>query len=693
MSSVPIVVVVGAKGGSGTTTLAVEFARRLRKQIGGEVAIVDADFSGRRSVAMLLDAVRTLDANRTNGTIAVAPVEDGLVAVELAPSRDASFMLRPEAVEELRERLCATARAIVVDAPQPYPVVVRPFMAHASQIVLVGEPTMLGAAGMRTMQIGLTRFGYEARQVATVVNHRDARPELSRGELERLLGLPFAAEIPHKSDRRFGKALDAFATQLATLEPVGEPHRLAPSSRTATGDAAQPQAPVEAPAAQRRESAPRSAPGGEMDALKAKIHEQLALRVDVAQASRADSDASHLAELRTRVDTIVDQLIVENPVSGTAEDLAQLRQDVIDEVLGFGPLEELMRDPEISEIMVNGAKKIFVERRGKIETTQKRFSNDAQLRLVIERMTAPIGRRIDESQPMVDGRLADGSRINAVIEPLALDGPTLTIRRFSRHRLYAEDLVRLGAVSPEVVDFLRACVQARLNIVISGGTGSGKTTFLNVLSSFLPDDERIVTIEDAAELSLAQDHVVRLESRSMNIQGTGEVRIRDLLRNALRMRPDRIIVGECRGGEALDMLQAMNTGHDGSLTTVHANTTRDAMSRIETMVLMAGFDLPVRAIREQIAGALDIVIQLSRMRDGSRKVVGISEVVGMEGDVVTMQEIVKYEQHGIDEAGKVVGNFVFSGVQPHAIAKFEAYGIPFDVRQFSGFGELAGATW
>ncbi len=348
--------------------------------------------------------------------------------------------------------------------------------------------------------------------------------------------------------------------------------------------------------------------------------------------------------------------------------------------------------PEVSEIMVNGAHKIFVERRGKLTKTTKQFGDNGQLRLVIERMIAPIGRRIDESQPMVDGRLADGSRINAVIEPLALYGPTLTIRRFMRKRLQAEDLVRLGAVSAEVMDFLRAAVQARLNIVISGGTGSGKTTFLNVLSNYLPEDERIVTIEDAAELSLNQEHVVSLESRPANIQGTGEIRIRDLLKNALRMRPDRIIVGECRGGEALDMLQAMNTGHDGSLTTVHANTQRDAMSRIETMVMMAGFDLPIRAIREQIAGALDIVIQLSRMRDGSRKVVGVSEVVGMEGDVVTMQEIVKFDARGVDATGKVRGEFVFTGVQPHAVSKFEEYGVPFDVRAFAGARDLV-ATW
>ncbi len=305
--------------------------------------------------------------------------------------------------------------------------------------------------------------------------------------------------------------------------------------------------------------------------------------------------------------------------TGSAEELADLRHEIVDEALGLGPLEDLMRDPDITEIMVNGPDTIYVERHGKIERTNKRFSNDRQLRLIIERIITPLGRRIDESSPMVDARLPDGSRVNAIIDPISIDGTAMTIRRFGQHRLTADDLLKIGAIPPPMIDFLRAAVQARLNCVVSGGTGSGKTTFLNVLSSFLPDRERIVTIEDAAELLLNQSHVVRLESRPPNIEGSGEIRIRDLFRNALRMRPDRVIIGECRGAEALDMLQAMNTGHDGSLTTIHANSQRDALSRIETMVLMAGFDLPIRAIREQISSALDLVVHTSRLRDGSRK--------------------------------------------------------------------------
>jgi pilus assembly protein CpaF len=405
----------------------------------------------------------------------------------------------------------------------------------------------------------------------------------------------------------------------------------------------------------------------------------LATRLDMVLASRA-TDAEKLAELRGQVSATVMEIMQGRTDLGTAEEVVVLRTEVVDEALGFGPIEDLLRDPEVSEIMVNGCENVYVERGGKLEKTAKRFANNGQLRLVIERMIAPIGRRIDESSPLVDARLADGSRVNAVIEPLAIDGPTLTIRRFGVRRLAIADLVRLGAVSENVVEFLRAIVEARLNIVISGGTGSGKTTFLNILSGYIPFGERIVTIEDAAELRLDQEHVVRLEARPANLQGKGEVAIRDLMKNALRMRPDRIIVGECRSGEALDMLQAMNTGHDGSLTTVHANSARDALSRIETMVMMAGFELPIKAIREQVSSAIDIIIQISRMRDGTRKVVGISEVVGMEGEIISMQDVVRFEQHGLDKQGIVIGAFAFTGVQPYCLKRFEELGISFDVR-------------
>lgn len=341
-----------------------------------------------------------------------------------------------------------------------------------------------------------------------------------------------------------------------------------------------------------------------------------------------------------------------------------IAESLFAELLGYGPIQPLLEDPEISEIMVNSARQVYVERHGKLELTDVQFGDDRQVMHLIEKIVAPLGRRIDEASPMVDARLPDGSRVNAIIPPLAIKGPSITIRKFSKDPLEIEDLIRFGTLSKNMAIFLEACVRARLNIVVSGGTGSGKTTTLNVLSSFIPEDERIVTIEDAAEIQLKQNHLVTLESRPANIEGKGEITIRHLVRNALRMRPDRIVVGEVRSGEALDMLQAMNTGHDGSLTTAHANTPRDVLSRLETMVLMAGMELPVRAIREQISSAVDLIIQQSRQKDGSRKITHITEVQGMEGDVITLQDIFLFRQTGLTREGKILGEFQATGIRP-----------------------------
>ena len=349
-------------------------------------------------------------------------------------------------------------------------------------------------------------------------------------------------------------------------------------------------------------------------------------------------------------------------------------EQITDEIIGLGPLEPLLRDESITEIMVNGPRQVYIERSGKLELTNVVFQNDDHVMRIIDRIIAPIGRRVDESSPMVDARLTDGSRVNAIIPPLSLVGPVITIRKFSASPFTVDDLIRFGTATADMFDFLRACVEARLNIFVSGGTGSGKTTTLNVLSSFIPNDERIVTIEDAAELQLRQEHVVTLESRPPNIEGKGAIPIRELVRNALRMRPDRIIVGECRSGEALDMLQAMNTGHDGSMSTGHANTPRDMLSRLETMVLMAGVDLPLRAIREQVASAVDLIVQQSRLKDGTRKIVNITEVQGMEGDVIVMQDVFVFEQTGVVE-GKIQGRLKPTGIRPKFVEKFEIMGI------------------
>ena len=385
-------------------------------------------------------------------------------------------------------------------------------------------------------------------------------------------------------------------------------------------------------------------------------------------------DLSNQAEVRRQIEELFGKVADEEGLALTRAERVRMLEQITDEILGLGPLEPLLRDETITEVMVNGPQQVYIEREGRLELTNVTFQNDEHVMKIIQRIIAPIGRRIDESSPMVDARLADGSRVNAIIPPLSLVGPVLTIRKFAATPFTVEDLIRFGTATTEMFEFLEACVKARLNVFVSGGTGSGKTTMLNILSSFIPDDERIVTIEDAAELQLRQEHVVTLEARPSNIEGKGAIPIRELVRNALRMRPDRIVVGECRSAEALDMLQAMNTGHDGSMSTGHANSPRDMLARLETMVLMAGMDLPLRAIREQIASAVDLIVHQNRLKDGSRKIVNITEVQGMEGDVVVMQDIFVFEQTAVVE-GKIEGKLRPTGIRPKFVEKFESAGI------------------
>ena len=405
--------------------------------------------------------------------------------------------------------------------------------------------------------------------------------------------------------------------------------------------------------------------------LKLAIHRRIVDEMSDQEQQFLASNNHTRAEVEELISSYCQRVLDDNPMNVPRGERARIVADICDEILGLGPIEPLLKDESITEVMINGPKKIFVERKGKLQLTNVQFHDDAHLMTIIERIVSPLGRRIDESSPLVDARLQDGSRVNAIVPPLSLIGPCVTIRKFTKNPLSIDNLVGFGTLSEEMAEFLEACIRARLNIIVSGGTGSGKTTTLNVLSSFIPNDERIVTIEDAAELRLQQQHVVTLESRPANLEGRGAITIRDLVRNALRMRPDRIIVGEVRSGEALDMLQAMNTGHDGSLTTGHANSPRDILSRLETMVMMAGMDLPVRAIREQIASALDLVIQQSRIQDGSRKITYITEVQKMEGDTIVLQDLFTYVQTGVNESGKSVGYYEASGLQPMFLQKFK----------------------
>lgn len=441
----------------------------------------------------------------------------------------------------------------------------------------------------------------------------------------------------------------------------------APTAPVAKSEPARESAPTPAPTPQPTEPTPAISP-----ALWAKLRQWILQRL-VAELSpnELERDATSPALLQERFRAIYQT----SGATLTAEQLQQLERQVLDELIGYGPIQPLLEDPTITEVMVNGAHHVFIEQKGHITETAIQFDDEAHVYRIIDRILRPLGRRVDRKMPMADARLPDGSRVNIIIPPAAIDGPTITIRKFAKEKLVVDDLIRFGSLTQAMAEFLRACVQARLNIIVAGGTGSGKTTLLNVLSNFIPDDERIVTIEDSAELQLAKPHVVRLEARPPDPDGTGRVTIRELVINALRMRPERIVVGECRGAEALDMLQAMNTGHDGSLTTLHANTPRDAISRLETMCLMAGIDFPIKVIREQIASAIDLIVQQARLRDGSRKITQIVEVQGMEGDVVVMQPVFQFIETGLSSDGHVQGHVVAAGIRPKFMPRLEKAGV------------------
>ncbi len=698
---------VGAKGGAGTTTLLYELAKTVAaKACGPGVAAIDADHTGRRSLAIISGATEDLDIARVESPIATYRRE-ALTLVELTESLDASDALTTQIIEATARRIDGAHSVLFTDLPAPCSALVRPFIVRATRVLIVVPPSLLGMTGARAMINGMVGVMIPKDRIVAVLQWQSGKLEIHSQEAERNLGIPVIGEIPPKNDRAYRKAIDTLATALMSLPAlpplassmpltVGVPARMptAPnhsalaSARNGSASArngavtADPTDGEENNALEEDEQARKAAE--RRNGIKISIHAELAKRIDALRTS-----SNTQAETQKIIEDLVREIVIER-TDLSPEEAIVVRQEVLNEVLGLGPLEALLSDDEISEIMVVGPETVYVERSGRVTLSDVRFSSESQLRQTIDRIITPLGRRIDESSPLVDARLADGSRVNAIIAPLALDGGVLTIRRFGRRRMGIPDLLKLGALTEEMADFLRACVEAHLNILVSGGTGSGKTTLLNIMSNFIPDSDRIITIEDAAELLLAKPHVVRLESRPPNIEGQGEIKIRDLVRNSLRMRPDRIIVGECRGAEALDMLQAMNTGHDGSLTTLHANSPRDSVSRLEILVMMAGYDLPVRAIREQAASAIDLIIQVERLRDGSRKITAITEVIGMEGDVVTLQDIVKFTSEGIDERNKVLGTFRYTGVQPNAIKRFAERGVEYDLRNLSKMEAVAG---
>lgn len=462
-----------------------------------------------------------------------------------------------------------------------------------------------------------------------------------------------ANPTPHFSQNIFSKKEEASSSAPASSTPSSVPHK--PTTETSS----------------KAESLYKD--------LRKRIHSKLLEELDTGKLNESINNEA----VKQQIITLIEALLKEEGVPLAANDKKKLIQELIDDILGLGPIEPLLRDPTVNDVLVNGPQKVYVERKGVLEKTEITFDDEPHLMRVISRIVSRVGRRVDESSPMVDARLQDGSRVNAIILPLSIDGAALSIRKFSEKKIVLEDLAKFGAITQDMCDFVKHCVLCRMNIIVSGGTGSGKTTFLNALSRYIPEHERVVTIEDAAELQLQRDHVVRLETRPPNLEGKGEISQRDLVKNALRMRPERIILGEIRSGEAMDLLQAMNTGHDGSMGTLHANSTRDAFSRLETMCLMSGLELPQKAIREQIASAVNLICQLNRFSDGSRRVTQISEVTGMENGIITTQDIFVFEQKGIDENNKVKGIFKASGIRPVCSKKIEAMGYKLPLSMFN----------
>jgi septum site-determining protein MinD len=707
-----VVVVGAARDGVGKTTFAVNLALSLLKETRQRVLLIDLDAAGVGDAATLLGVTeaRTI-ADFIPYADQLTPQSfgpyiqahsSGLGLLPLAANSQAAMKLPPDGVRKIIDLASPLCDYVVVDAGAGVDPVNILAMERAAGIFLVGSATPTSLAATRRFADHLQTLHFPQALVNFVVNDHDASGALAKEAIASRLGraalvilprdqvttldaalrgAPFVSDAPRAL---LSRTYDGLARQLVEK---GILEQLAAVER-GRGQQVEGHRSVEVTQEQdkaiegflKARGGNRGKTRAELDGrtrLKMLIHKRMPevldlKRLDREIGTRPDKDKL----LRERAEAAIAKILDEEGAGVTdRNERRRIVKEVCDEALGLGALEDLLADDRVTEIMVNGRENVFAEISGKLTRTEYSFTDDAQLLAVIERIVTPLGRRIDEKSPMVDARLPDGSRVNAVIPPLAIDGPSITIRKFAKVPLGVPDLIRFGSLTADLADLLRACVEARLNIVISGGTGSGKTTLLNVLSSFIPEDDRIVTIEDAAELQLRQPHIVRLESRPANIEGVGEVRIRDLVKNSLRMRPDRIVVGECRGAEAVDMLQAMNTGHDGSLTTVHANSARDALARLETLVMFAGLDLPSRAIREQIMSAIHIIVQVSRLSDGSRRILSVCEVSGMEAQTITLQEVFAFRQTGVDANRKVQGTFGPTGFVPKFVSKLGELGI------------------
>ncbi|WP_300156255.1 ATPase, T2SS/T4P/T4SS family [Solidesulfovibrio sp.] len=670
-----------SRGGVGRTFLAVNLAVDLLLETRDTVLLLDlgCPFSMDAGQALGLASVNTLEALLpTADRLAPSMLKSfatshksGLDVLALFGPRRAAAVVPPppEALAALVSRLLAVYGWVVADLGHGFGPAEARLLDLSEAILVPAAPDSLDMAHALADLDFLRQCNYSRQAVRCVLNRVGEDERISAQAMEQALGREAFGRIPYDRNAPSGlaggktypgdyprhemtKAFDALAHALVARNG---------QARVAPDDSG-------------RQEPPEAAP--DLDAVKRDIHKRLLETFDLKYADmEIGQDPAKREELRQEVTRHIILLIDENTGLRSREGRDRLVAELLQDVLGLGLLEDLLADPSISEIMVNSHDVIYVERAGRIETTERRFLSEPHLMRVIERIVAPLGRKIDTATPMVDARLADGSRVNAIIPPLAIKGAALTIRKFPEKKLSCQDLIGLGTLSPQMEAFLQAAVLARLNILISGGTGSGKTTLLNILSGFIPVDERIVTVEDSAELKLQQPHVITLEGRPPNIEGKGEVTIRDLVRNCLRMRPDRIVVGECRGAEALDMLQAMNTGHDGSLTTIHANSAREALSRLETLVMYAGYELTPKTIREQVVGAIDLIIQIKRFKDGKRRMVQLAEVTGMEGDVVTLGDVFVFRQEGAPTPQSVQGAYVATGYIPRCLADFEDRGV------------------
>jgi septum site-determining protein MinD len=708
-----LIAVIGGKGGVGKSVFAANLAHAFLKEMKAKTLLIDCDpkscgdqnfITGIRPNKTVMDLAQfsgALTESTVNTLITAHP--SGLHYIGAVQGPDQIFNVQIDLLRKQLYSLSQHYRYIIVDLGSELGPVPMGVIEDATAIAVVATPEVLVVNQTRRLMNELLSASVPADFLQLVLNKVN-RSGLDAGAIAQSLRRPVLASIPQD------ETAAVTALQRSTPFVIGQPQSPMSAAyheivRKLTGGVLQKLKSASKPKLSLVAKSDGAAAGGAgmagqkalpsmldpkagrnkrkrdvgpLTLLKMQVHDGLIreMKMKGDDITKIEGDPVKALELKNRTQRVISELTDRLSPGLSRDDRAKVIKETLDEALGLGPLEELLADPAVTEIMVNGCDMIYVERSGKLTLSDVRFTSNQQLRNVIERIVAPLGRRIDERTPYVDARLPDGSRVNAIIEPLSIDGPAVTIRKFPTERVTDKHLVeKYGSITQPMMDFLRICVEQGKNVVISGGTGSGKTTLLNVMSSFIPSNVRIVTVEDAAELQLKQDHVVRLETRPANIEGTGEVTIRDLIRNSLRMRPNRIVVGECRDGAALDMLSAMNTGHDGSMTTVHSNSPREAISRLETLCMMAGMELPAKAIREQIAGAVDLIVQISRMSDYSRKIISITEVAGMQGDTVTLLEVFRYKEEGFDKDRKVMGQFQATGLVPTFIEEFEQRGI------------------